>query len=90
MSKKCVKCGHPLPEDASFCPYCTAVQTEKQEIRTPRRWKKKALGLVFVLVVLAGVGVAFSLYHRPKAYEGSAQVLYPDKDHSYKLLVTYS
>ena len=34
MSKKCVKCGHPLPEDASFCPCCTAVQAEKQEIQT--------------------------------------------------------
>ena len=28
MSKKCVKCGQPLPDNASFCPHCTAVQTE--------------------------------------------------------------
>ncbi|MFQ9395060.1 MAG: zinc-ribbon domain-containing protein [Lachnospiraceae bacterium] len=35
MSKKCVKCGHPLPEDASFCPHCTAIQVEKR--RSGRR-----------------------------------------------------
>ena len=43
MSKKCIKCGHTLPDDASFCPHCTAVQTEKQEIKTPRRWKRATL-----------------------------------------------
>ncbi|MFR3881462.1 MAG: zinc-ribbon domain-containing protein [Lachnospiraceae bacterium] len=26
MSKKCVQCGHTLPDDASFCPHCTAVR----------------------------------------------------------------
>ena len=36
MSKKCIKCGEILPEDASFCPHCTTVQTEKKEIKTPR------------------------------------------------------
>ena len=90
MSKKCVKCGHPLPEDASFCPCCTAVQAEKQEIQTPRRWKKKALVAAVVLLILAGAGAVFSMYHRPVAYEANAQIVYPDKDHSYKLLVTYS
>lgn len=90
MSKKCVKCGHPLPEDASFCPHCTAIQVEKEEIRTPRRWKKKALAVVAVLVVLAGVGFVFSLYHKPKVYEANGLIVYPDQDHSYKLLVTYS
>ena len=45
MSKKCIKCGHPLPDNASFCPHCTAVQMEKKEVKTPRRWKKKMLTL---------------------------------------------
>ena len=35
MSKKCIKCGEILPDDASFCPHCTTVQTEKKEIKTP-------------------------------------------------------
>ena len=90
MSKKCVKCGHPLPEDASFCPHCTAIQVEKEEIRAPRRWKKKVFVIGVVLVFLAGVGFAFSLYHKPKVYEANARIVYPDQDHSYRLLVTYS
>ena len=90
MSKKCVKCGHPLPEDASFCPHCTAIQVEKEEIRAPRRWKKKVFVIGALLVFLAGVGFAFSLYHKPKVYEANARIVYPDQDHSYRLLVTYS
>ena len=78
MSKKCVKCGQPLPDNASFCPHCTAVQTEKQEIKTPRKWKKKALAAVSVLVILAVIGIAFSMYHRPQTYEGGALVVYKD------------
>ena len=90
MSKKCVKCGHSLPEDASFCPHCTAIQVEKEEIRAPRRWKKKVFVIGALLVFLAGVGFAFSLYHKPKVYEANAWIVYPDQDHSYRLLVTYS
>lgn len=53
MSKKCIKCGEILPEDASFCPHCTTVQTEKKEIKTPRKWRKKAVIGVAVLAVAA-------------------------------------
>ena len=80
MSKKCVKCGHTLPDDASFCPHCTTVQTEKREIKTPRRWKRAALTVIGILILIAVIGVAISMYHRPKAYEGGAQIDYADKD----------
>ena len=90
MSKKCVKCGHTLPDDASFCPYCTAVQMEKQEVKTPRRWRKKVLIGLGILLVVAVAGVAFSLYHRPKTYEGGAQIVYQDGDKSYKVLLSFS
>ena len=70
MSKKCIKCGEILPDDASFCPHCTTVQTEKKEIKTPRKWRKKAVIGVTVLAVAAVIGIAFSIYHRPKTYEG--------------------
>lgn len=63
MSKKCIKCGQPLPDNASFCPHCTAVQKEKQEIKAPKRWRKAAFGAAAVVVLLAAVGVAFSLHH---------------------------
>lgn len=90
MSKKCVKCGQLLPEDASFCPHCTAVQTKKQEIKTPRRWKKKAATALTAVVIAAAAGAAVSMYHRPKAYEGSAKIIYPGKDKSYKILLSFS
>lgn len=90
MSKTCVKCGRPLPEDASFCPYCTAVQTEKQEIKTPRQWRKKAVMAAALLALAAVGGLAVSMYHRPKSYEGGAQLTYPLKDKSYKVLLTFS
>ena len=76
MSKKCIKCGEILPDDASFCPHCTTVQTEKKEIKTPRKWRKKAVIGVAVLAVAAVIGIAFSIYHRPKTYEGGAQITY--------------
>lgn len=90
MSKSCVKCGHLLPEDASFCPHCTAVQMEKQEVKAPRRWKRKAATGLAVLVIAASAGAAISMYHRPRVYEGSAQIVYPGKDKSYKLLLSFS
>lgn len=55
-----------------------------------RRWKKKVFVIGALLVFLAGVGFAFSLYHKPKVYEANAWIVYPDQDHSYRLLVTYS
>lgn len=90
MSKKCIKCGQPLPDNASFCPHCTAVQKEKQEIKAPKQWRKAAFGAAAVVVLLAAVGAAFSLHHRPKSYEGGAQVVYKDKGKSYKLLLNFS
>lgn len=30
------------------------------------------------------------MYHRPKAYEGGAQIDYADKDKTYKVLLTFS
>ena len=89
MSKKCIKCGEILPDDASFCPHCTTVQTEKKEIKTPRKWRKKAVIGVAVLAVAAVIGIAFSIYHRPKTYEGGAQITYTDKGKSYKVLLSF-
>ena len=90
MSKKCINCGQVLPDNASFCPHCTAAQTEKQEIRTPRQWKKKAAIAAGVLVLAAGISTAFAMYRRPQTYTGGAQIIYPDKDTSYQVLLTYS
>ena len=52
MSKKCIKCGQPLPDNASFCPHCTAVQKEKQEIKAPKQWRKAAFGAAAVVNII--------------------------------------
>lgn len=90
MGKKCVKCGQMLPDEASFCPHCTAVQTEKKEVKAPRRWKRKALICFGLLLLFAAVGAAISYYHRPQNYEGGAQIVYEDGGKSYKVLLTFS
>ena len=90
MSKKCIKCGQLIPDEASFCPHCTAVQTEKKEIKPPRRWKKKALIILTILILSAVVGTVFFMHHKPQKYEGGAQIVYQDKDKSYKVLLTFS
>ena len=43
-----------------------------------------------ILAVVAAVGTLISLHHRPQTYEGSAQIVYPDKDKSYKVLLAFS
>lgn len=90
MSRKCVKCRQLLPDDASFCPHCTAIQNEKKEIKTPRRWKKKAMIIVSAAALAAACGLAFFLYHRPQVYEGGAQITYPDGGKSYKVLLNFN
>ena len=80
MSKKCIKCGQLIPDEASFCPHCTAVQTEKKEIKPPRRWKKKALIILTILILSAVVGTVFFMHHKPQKYEGGAQIVYQDAD----------
>ena len=42
MSKECIKCGHPLPDNASFCPHCTAVQMEKKRSKAPEKVEKES------------------------------------------------
>ena len=51
--KKCINCGRELPDDASFCPYCEAVQGAVTRENAPRPWKRKACTLAAVLICLA-------------------------------------
>lgn len=52
--KKCMNCGAELPEEASFCPYCTATQNEKYQVipRWPRQKWIWIVGCVAVAVFL--------------------------------------
>lgn len=90
MAKKCKNCGKMLPENASFCPYCTAVQEEKQEVTAPKRWRKKGLCILLgALIVLLG-GVAALQYHKPQTLEGGASLQYSDKGSDWYLMLSFS
>ena len=88
MNKKCRNCGADLPEDASFCPHCAQSQIERQEVKPPRLWRKKALLAALCVLVLVMAALTMFLPHRPKTYEGGASVTYTDKDGTYELLVS--
>ena len=85
--KKCRNCGADLPEGASFCPHCAQSQIERQEVKPPRLWRKKALIAALCALVLVTAALAVFLPHRPKTYEGGASVTYTDQDGTYELLV---
>lgn len=64
--KKCMNCGAELPEEASFCPYCTATQDEKHRVvpRWPRtRWMWIAICVVAAAVILC---LCLWLFHDKK------------------------
>lgn len=90
MSKPCRNCGAELPDGASFCPHCTTVQTEKQQIKPLRRWRKRLVSGLAAVLILAAVGVAALLLHRPETYEGGAEVTYTDQDGTYHVLLAFT
>ena len=53
--KKCIRCGALLPQEASFCPCCTASQLAREPMSPPRSEKRRgALACAVLLVVLMG------------------------------------
>lgn len=56
--KKCRNCGADLPEGASFCPHCAQSQIERQEVKPPRLWRKKALIAALCALVLVTAALA--------------------------------
>lgn len=51
--KKCMICGGNLPEEAAFCPHCTASQGEKRPVaarRNGRTWPWIAGGIVLLTI----------------------------------------
>ena len=89
MSKPCRNCGADLPEGASFCPHCAQSQIERQEVKPPRLWRRKALAAAACVLVLAAAALAVFLTRRPKTYEGGAYLVYTDQDGNYELLAAF-
>lgn len=59
MARNCIECGKPLPEDARFCPHCTALQNLVKVYSSPKRKRRRPLLILAVLAVLILVGTAF-------------------------------
>lgn len=89
MSKNCIHCGAPLPDEAAFCPHCAQSQQQRKVVRPPRLWRKKALIAVLCVTLTAFIALACALLLRPKTFEGGATVVYTDQDGAYELLVTF-
>ena len=65
MSKKCINCGAELPEDASFCLHCAKSQIEKNEVKPPRLWRKKALIALSCTLFAASKNFLISSRYQP-------------------------
>ena len=59
--KPCIRCGAALPEEAAFCPYCTATQITRREIPLPKR-RRRHLWLLPLLILIV-TGIAWLLLH---------------------------
>ena len=74
--KTCINCGKELPDQAAWCPYCETEQRKPETVRMPVRRRRKILAALAAVAVLCICALSAVLYHRPKVYEGGAQVMY--------------
>ena len=92
MIKSCPACGAPLPEETSFCPYCTESLRPRQAVEVPVRWWIKWLKRMVTLLVLAALAAsAFLLYDAltPDTYDGRGELTYHLNGSDYHLAVTF-
>lgn len=90
MSKNCINCGAELSDNAAFCPHCETKQTEKQTIKVPKRWRKRAVTALILVVLLAACVFVIYKAASPKTYEGGAEIVYQDRERSYHALLTFN
>lgn len=60
-TKTCLRCGAALPEEAAFCPVCTASQMERQTMALPRRRRRVwpvAAGCLLLVTLALPIGAA--------------------------------
>ena len=67
MSKKCVNAGIRFRRTLLSVHTARQFKVEKEEIRRRGGGKRRFFVIGAVLVFLAGVGFAFSLYHKPRS-----------------------
>ena len=59
-TKTCIRCGAALPEEAAFCPVCTASQMERQTMALPRR-RRRVWPVAAGCLLLAALALFFVL-----------------------------
>ena len=78
-TRPCPSCGAPLPQEASFCPYCMETLRHRREAEPPvRRWLKPVRQAVLPLVLAALAAAAFLLYDvvTPDTYDAWGELTY--------------
>ena len=90
MDRSCPHCGKPLPDGASFCPFCAHGLNRRQQLEPPRcaggtlRRAAKVLGIIVLVAVLL-LGLSHAL--GPKTYTGQGSLTYTDQDGTYELVL---
>ena len=90
MAKTCSHCGAELVDGASFCPYCEESLVEKAPVTSPRPRRKRLLAVGIAVLAVLALCLALGQRHRPKTYEGGAELLYETGERSYQVLLTFS
>ena len=90
MDRSCPHCGKPLPDGASFCPFCAHGLNRRQQLEPTRcaggtlRRAAKVLGIIVLVAVLL-LGLSHAL--GPKTYTGQGSLTYTDRDGTYELVL---
>lgn len=89
--KVCPHCSTSIHEKASFCPYCAKSINNRTEVKIPRHISGRVIRNTLIAAVVLALALSGWLYTRPKVYDnGTAEVLYTDKDGTYQIVVGWS
>ena len=87
LKRRCPGCGAPLPEEASFCPFCASSVNQRTALEPPSLRRLLLLRLAALLAALAAAALALFLLTRPRTFDGQGEVVYTDGDGSYQLVL---
>ena len=87
LKRHCPGCGAPLPEEASFCPFCASSVNQRTALEPPSLRRLLLLRLAALLAALAAAALALFLLTRPRTFDGQGEVVYTDGDGSYQLVL---